>query len=411
MSQDLLMRAKTKGMEIKNDEKVLIKISLKNGEFWEKEYNQRDKIQKVVDDFKEENNEEIPDEYISDWKHKNQSLNFDDELKTLLANEVPTLILNHEEENKIPIRIGEEENIPELVGKPFIYPFEVFVFNKKDKILKIQKYAHETVEKENLDDYGSSSAYCNGKNYLFISGGEKNNMEIVDKLWKINLKNQEIEKFNMKPKKNHSMIFIPDNYVFIVGGNDVKTFYFDIEKGKIINWADLNKKRIEPSLILISDYLYCFDNINSKNNNDEFTFEKTDITSENGKWENIIPNLDSLRNQKMNQKFFAVTKDSEENILFLGGNMDDEENDESQKKYNYKYNMNDNKIENSDLEFKEYNFKEKTFLPYNNNIDYILPDFNRHHPEIIFFRKKENNLRVVKYEPKKEKKANEEEEK
>ena len=235
--------------------------------------------------------------------HKNQSLNFDDELKTLLANEVPTLILNHEEENKIPIRIGEEENIPELVGKPFIYPFEVFVFNKKDKILKIQKYAHETVEKENLDDYGSSSAYCNGKNYLFISGGEKNNMEIVDKLWKINLKNQEIEKFNMKPKKNHSMIFIPDNYVFIVGGNDVKTFYFDIEKGKIINWADLNKKRIEPSLILISDYLYCFDNINSKNNNDEFTFEKTDITSENGKWENIIPNLDSLRNQKMNQKF------------------------------------------------------------------------------------------------------------
>ena len=407
MYQDELKRAKTKGMEIKNNEKVLIKISLREGGFWEKEYNQSDKIQKVVDDFKEENNEEIPEEYISDWKHNNQSLNFENELRTLLANEIPTLILNHEE-NENKIAIGEEK-IPDLVGKPFNNPFEVFVFNKKDKILKIQKYDSEDIERENLDDYGSSSAYCNGNNYLFISGGEKNNMEIVDKLWKINLENQKIDRFDMKPKKNHSMIYIPGNYVFIVGGNDLKTFCFDIENEKITNWSDLNKKRIEPSLILIQDYLYCFDNINSKNNNEDFSFEKLDLVSGHGKWEIFKPSLYSLRNPKMNQKFFAVTKDSDENILFLGGNMDDEENEENQT-YNYKYNMNNNNIEISDIEFKEYNFKEKTFLPYKENIDYILPDFNRHHPEIIFFQKNKNKLSLVKYEPKKGKKGNEEEE-
>jgi hypothetical protein len=36
----------------------------------------------------------------------------------------------------------------------------------------------------------------------------------------------------MYPKKNHSMIFIPPDKVFIVGGNDTKTFYFDLNKKK-----------------------------------------------------------------------------------------------------------------------------------------------------------------------------------
>ena len=404
MKKNRLKRTKIKGMEIKENEKVLIKISLRDGGFWEKEYSQSDTIQNVVDDFKEQNFEEIPEEYISEWKKKSQSFNLDDEIKTLFINELQNVILN-QDEIKIPISIGIERNIPDLVGKPFNNPFEIMVFRKIDKILKIQKYDNEDIEKENLDDYGSSSAYCNGNNYLFISGGEKNNMEIVDKLWKINLENQKIDRFDMKPKKNHSMIYIPGNYVFIVGGNDLKTFYFNIQNDKIIDWSELNRKRIEPSLILIKNYLYCFDNVNSKNNNEEFTFEKTDITSENGEWEIIKPNFDSLGNQKIEQKFFAVTKDSDENILFLGGNMDNEENDENQT-YNYKYNMNNNNIEISDIEFKEYNFKEKTFLSYNGNIDYILPDFNRHHPEIIFFQKKENKLSLVKYESNKSKKDN-----
>ena len=380
------------------DDRVLIKISRKEGVFWEKEYNKTDIIQNVINDYKEMYNEEIPEEYMIDWKHKNQSLKMTDQIKTLLANEIPTILIEHKDKIK-PLKLGDEI-IPEIVGKPFNNPFEVFVFNKKDKILKIQKYGYELIKNEGLDNYGPSSAYCNGNNYLFISGGETKNSEIIKKFWKIKLDTQEIETFDMKEKKNHSMIYIKGDYVFIVGGNDLKTFYFDIKESSMNVWGDLNISRTEPSLILISNHLYCFDNVNSKGKKDEFTIERTDITLEHGDWEIIQPILDSLENQKLNQKFFGVSKSIDDNILFLGGNMNEED---KKNKFNYKFNVNNKTVEVSEIPFEEYNFKEKTFLPYKNNVDYILPDFNRHHPEVIFFQKNKNKLSLVKYEPSKDK--------
>ena len=397
--QNELCRTKTKGIEPKNDEKALIKIPLKNGEFWEREYKQSELIGKVINDFKEDNNEEFPEEYMADWKHKNNSLNLSDEIKTLLVNEVPTLVIDHNIKIK-PLILGSKA-IPDIIGKPFYEPFEVFAFYKNNKILKIQKYDNEEIEKNELNNYGPSSAYCNGKNKLFISGGEKKNSEIIDKFWIIDLEDQKIEETSMKqPKKNHSMIYISDNYVFFVGGNDLKTFYYEIENGQINEWVDLNKKRTEPSLMLINENLYCFDNINSKNNNYEFTLEKTNITSENPEWEIIKPNLNILENQKLNQKFFGVINDKDENIIFLGGNMGEGDNE----KYNYKYNINTKSIESSNIPFEEYNFKEKTFLPYNNNVYYILPDFNRNHPEVMFYQKNKNKVSLVKYKPNNENK-------
>ena len=388
-----LFRTKTKGVEPKNDEKALIKIPLKNGQLWEKEYNQTEFIGKVINDFKEENNEEFPEEYMVDWKHKNKSLELSNQIRTLLVNEVPTLIIDYKDKIK-PLVLGEEV-IPDIIGKPFYDPFEIFAFHKINKILKIQKYDNEEIEKYELNNYGPSSTYCNGKNQLFISGGEKKNTEIIDKFWIINLENQKIEETTMEPKKNHSMIYIRGNYVFFVGGNDLKTFYYDIENGQMNAWVDLNKNRTEPSLMLINENLYCIDNVNSKNNNDEFTLEKTNITSEKPEWEIIKPNLNILENQKLNQKFFGVINDKDENILFLGGNMNEDKNE----KYNYKYNIDTNNIESSNIPFEEYNFKEKTFLPYNNNVDYILPDFNRNHPEVIFYQKNKNKVSLIKYKP------------
>ena len=291
----------------------------------------------------------------------------------------------------------EEENIPDIIGKPFNDPFEVYAFYKKDKILKIQKYEDELIENEELNNYTSSSTYCNGNNYLFISGGETKNYEILKKFWKINLKNQEIQKIDMlSPKKNHSMIFIGRNYVFIVGGNDLKTFYYDIENNEMNEWADLNKKRTEPALILVNNYIYCLDNVNSNNNNEAFSLEKTDVSFEIPKWEIINPNMNY---EKLNQKFFGISKTEDNNIILLGGNMDEDKEDKDETNYNCKYNISNNTIGDSDIPFNEYNFKEKTFIPYNKNIDYILPDFNRHHPEVIFYQKKKNKLFLVKYEP------------
>ena len=88
------------------------------------------------------------------------------------------------------------------------------------------------------------------------------------------------------------MIFIQGDYVFIVGGQTKDTFYYDLNGNKFCGWGKLNKNRIEPALILVNNYLYCFDNTNSNNGiNEKFTFERSDIYSENHTWEICEPNL------------------------------------------------------------------------------------------------------------------------
>ena len=392
-------RNKTMDISSKTDNKVFIKIPLETGGFWQKEYLQNDLIETVVNDFKNENHVDIPQDYFEDWNFKNKSLKMTDKIKTLLNQEIPTVCINQVIKKK-PLFLTNEDIIPDLVGKPFNDPFEVFLFVKEDKSLKIQTYDPETINKLNLNNYSPSSAYCNGNNHLFISGGKKKNGEIIDDFWEIDLKDQNIaEPVKIPQKKNHSMIFIPKNYIFIVGGNDKKTFYFNTENAEVCQWADLNKIRIEPALQRIGNNLYCFDNIN-KGNNDIFSLEKTDLNSNKPEWTLLTPkfNLPINDEQKLSQKFFGVSKDDEDNIIFLGGNMDNySDNSEI---FNYKYNTNFNTIELSKVPYRRYNFKEKTFLTYKKNIDYILPDFNKQHPEVVFFVKKNNKMEAIDYEPK-----------
>ena len=208
------------------------------------------------------------------------------------------------------------------------------------------------------------------------------------------------------------MVKIPGNYVFIVGGQSKETFLFDIENKKFFGWKKLNKQRIEPALILVDNYLYCFDNTNSYIN-EKFTFERTDLNSGEHNWEIVEPNISSM---KMNQKYFGVVKNNDD-IIFLGGNLDIENRellmDKITERKNLKYNISNNTIEESNIKFVEYNFKEKTFLKYSEKLSYILPDFNRYHPEVMFFHKEKNEIKFLKcYSKKKlEEKEKEKEEK
>ena len=52
-----------------------------------------------------------------------------DEIRTLLPNEVNTSLIFSQGEHNIVL--GEEEIIPDFIGKPFSDPFEVFVFHKR----------------------------------------------------------------------------------------------------------------------------------------------------------------------------------------------------------------------------------------------------------------------------------------
>ena len=169
-------RRKTLGIEPKDEEKVFIKIPLESGGFWEREYFQNDLIGTVINDFKEENHVDIPMDYFMDWNCKNKSLKMTDKIRTLIVPQIPTICFNAEMK-KNPLEVNEKDIIPQLVGKPFNNPFEIFLFKKSDKILKIQTYDENIIENLGLNDYSPSSAYCNGNNQLFISGGKTKKMK------------------------------------------------------------------------------------------------------------------------------------------------------------------------------------------------------------------------------------------
>ena len=59
----------------------------------------------------------------------------------------------------------------DIIGKPFLDPFQIYYFEIKTKTFKRIRYRKETLIKYKLNKLGNNYAYFNGNNHLFISGG------------------------------------------------------------------------------------------------------------------------------------------------------------------------------------------------------------------------------------------------
>ena len=196
--------------------------------------------------------------------------------------------------------------------QPKTKPFGLLICSPKEKKISLKAYPEKIISLFELNKFNESSSYCNSLNDLYISEGKD--------FWSINNNNFKIKKKNMPSNKiNHSILFLIANdineWVFILGGEDKKSFYYDLNKNYFINWGETNEIHLKPALIKISEYLYIVDSINLNNN----FFKRTKIVSPIRKWEKIIPNLDE---NKINSNFpsnFGVSLDSNGNILFLGG--------------------------------------------------------------------------------------------
>ena len=363
--------------------KVNIKIPLSNGQFWAKEYKLSDTVEMVVKDFRKEQNQEIPDIFVADWNCNNMKIEMQDKLRDIfkIHYEVPTVELGYNK-RLAPLKISEPTSLSEYIARPLQEPFEIYKFSKEKKDFEILPPGESIVRDKELDDFDNKfGAYCNGDNHLFLSGPS-------DKYWDVDLTDNQIsDPLHLpEPKQKHSMIFIPPKYVFIVGGEDRRTYYVDNEKRQVFNWGDLNKTRIEPSLILVGDDLYCFDN--AKTMDEAITIEKTNLTDGLAEWQLIDPMISNdIRNPESIQKFFGISKDLDNNIVFLGGDKEDE-ND----LVNYKYNIKENEIQPSQLKYKKINFQEKTFLPLTETKDYILPDFTRESPALVIYNKQKGKI-------------------
>ena len=373
-------------------DKLKISVPIDENNKWIKEYNGDEKIAKLVEDFKKENDSEIPEHVIMKWKMGNKTLNLNDPIRTLLPHRSPTINLNVNYEQKGLDLNNNIINNSDLIGKPFNNPFEVQIYDKNKEKMNILHLNNNDIQNSEIENYSQSSAYCNGNNHLFISGGENEKNVILGHFWDIDLLNQTIKKNpkGIEPKKNHSMIFIPDKYVFIVGGNSKRTFYYDTENKEIFDWSNLNIERFEPSLMVVNDNLYCFDNI--KKGNNELTFEKSNLI-ESPKWDLIKPKINPSINN-FNQKFFGVSKLNNDNVIFLGGDM----NDENNSIMNYSYNIPNETISKTQIPFFQKNLAEKTFIEIDENTDYILTDYPKNFPEILYFNKKKMKLTSVDFD-------------
>lgn len=227
----------------------------------------------------------------------------------------------------------------------------------------IDQYSRAKTKEYELDHFSSASAFCNGGNTLFISGGFNQN-EDISTFWSINLEDGEITKLNnaITARQRHSMIYIPSNYVFLIGGNklNLKVEYYDINNQTVKAVGDLNEQKVEPALAYVDDrYIYAF------SNGTGLSFERINLRGELN-WEKIEPKMDE--EFVLFQIYFAASYNVVDNvstILFVGGYNKDDSNDSLM---NAQYNVKDNKLSYSAFNYKEQTFPEKTFLPINNGV-------------------------------------------
>ena len=385
---------------------VTVKIKIEGG-FWEKEFNKETPLNQISSEFKESNNlEKIKKNHYIEFIYNNSSLQMDSRLLNEILDEDQTEIILNQEMKQIP-GIEKKEIIEpvDFIGKPLDNPFEIYTLNIKQKKISKIKYSKEKERIFELNKFGINSAYCNGINHLFISGGSDSfTDEILSIFWVVDLKDKLFQvRTNMPlPKKNHRMIYI-EKKVYMIGGNDESTLFYDISRNNFTEWAKLKKKKFEPSLIKFNEYLFCIDA--SGKYSKDYNFEKINLIEDNPEWETVNPKISpDLLNLNFSQRFFGLIEDKNENIIFVGGIYDNYlGNNLSDKHYfNLQYNEEENIIEKSNMNlriegYEEINLSEKAFLPINENTYVIFPDFKRRAPKVLYFYKDRNALEINSY--------------
>ena len=309
-----------------------------------------------------------------------------------------------------------------FIGKPIINELGYYIYKKNTSQLKVVKIPEEELSKIKINFFSRISAYCNANNFLFIYEGtnisnntfsskfiKKSSVYFNNnKFIRINLINEEIDVISIKfPRRIlHSMIFIPEKYIFIVGGKykkeskevliyKIKEENYNYEKYPHL----LPYELLEPSLIMINNkFLYAFENSKEK-----FKVVKCNV-AEIGPFEDI-----KIKNEKqIEQKFFGVVpKINKNKILFLGGQFLNFSNNLTHQK-NYEFNFSTNELISTEIDFENFDFIEKTFIPIEKNNYMQITEFkmnNEYIPKIIICGNKKQSVQLDKEEEKNKNKS------
>ena len=271
-----------------------------------------------------------------------------------------------------------------IIGSAIMDSTDIFgIITYEINTRSLNPYYYQRNEYPELIYFNSFTAYCNAKNCLYFSGGEKEqSYEVEEKsaqynefisidLTKLSSNNDKLE-INQLPNLNvprtwHSMIFVPNKYIFIVGGSNTKTVeLYDMEEKKLTKDSELNEESCEATLCLVNNiYLYAFYGffLHKDYNN---SIERCNLLKEERKWENIYAVEKSALRFK--PSFFAISY-FKNDLLLIGGN---DAGEEERYDYLYKLENEENKKDEImdyklDLKVKINIFKDKFFMPIDNN--------------------------------------------
>ena len=279
---------------------------------------------KILDYFVKNNNNKfykLKSKYIFNGKtiHKNQILSklIQINSNSSLGNAEIWIEIDIDNNNNNNQEQKEKINkaFQKKILKPTKNPFGLIIITPSNSSISFEKYPKNISKKYGLYNFNYTSAYCDSPDYLFISGGEQN-FEISKSFWIIDHELYNI-KYKQMPceKKNHSMIYLNEDFVLVAGGNTIETFYYDIKKDEFIKCGDLNELTQEPTLIKINDFIYCLSNLEDKN-----FFERISIKRLSGTWEKIHPILSYKNKINFTSYFFGVSYFDNDNIIICGGN-------------------------------------------------------------------------------------------
>ena len=325
-----------------------------------------------------------------------------------------------------------------IIGSPiFDNPdfFAIIIYKTENNETKLYYKEPKDPEFIFMNKFNSFTAYCNAKGYLYISGGESENSEDLDnendnnennnselkdffciELNSLDCDNNNPEKdtnnqnrnglndlntLNIKqlpnllePRTWHSMIYVPDKYIFIVGGSSKSVEIYDIEKNIIYKDSTLNELRNECTLCMVNNiYLYAFCGfyIHQTFN---CTVERCNLRKKERKWEFV---KFDMKNKGFISSFFAVSYYKNDNIILIGGDSVEDINKSYIIKLGKEENEND-EIDEFDLGDKKFGvFRDKFFNPINNNYSINIPLAYGEHIQILLLNMENGEIEKKEY--------------
>ena len=343
-----------------------------------------------------------------------------------------------------------------LIGSPIFDNsdfFAIIVFNTINNEIKLFYCEPKDPEFALMNKFNSFTAYCNAKGYLYISGGENESSEefnnssnnnnnnnnndttelndffcidlnslnfnkdldnedhthniVETNMVENTLNRNETNKsnkngFNIKqlpnliePRTWHSMIYVPDKYIFIVGGSTKSVEIYDIEANTINKDSTLNELRNECTLFMVNNiYLYAFCGF-YLHQTFNCTVEKCNLRKKERKWDFVKFNM--KENLGFISSFFGVSYFKNDNIILIGGDSIEEMN----KSYIIKVGNDENdfdEINEINLGNRKYGvFRDKFFTPIDNNYSINIPLIYGEHVQILFLNMENGEIEIKQY--------------